>query len=63
MDARLFGLLSEGQVGEYRAIVPAKRHTRAQVAWDKKWGGPVSVHSDGSVLAIRLLPGQRRPRH
>ncbi|MFD4767347.1 hypothetical protein [Streptomyces niveus] len=40
----------------------AKRHTRAQVAWDRKWGGPVSVHSDGSVLAIQLLPGQRRPR-
>ncbi|MFE2749675.1 hypothetical protein ACFXKX_36080 [Streptomyces scopuliridis] len=63
VDARLFRLLSEGQVEEYRAVVHAKRHTRPQLTWDKKWGGPVSVHSDGSVLAIRLLPGQPRPRH
>ncbi|MFE3589574.1 hypothetical protein ACFXOY_18935 [Streptomyces niveus] len=62
VEARLFGLLSEGQVEEYRAIVHAKRHIRPLLAWDKKWGGPVSVHSDGSVLAIRLLPGQRHSR-
>lgn len=35
----------------------------SRLAWDEKWGGPVSVHSDASVLAVRLLPGQRRPRH
>ncbi|MFF3736615.1 LLM class flavin-dependent oxidoreductase [Streptomyces sp. NPDC002566] len=27
-------------------------------AFDKNWGGPVSVHADGSVFALRLLPGQ-----
>ncbi|MGW5234258.1 hypothetical protein ACWEQU_18670 [Streptomyces nodosus] len=59
VDAQLFELLVKGEVEEYRARVHADRHTRPRLAWDKKWGGPVSVHADGSVLAIRLLPGQR----
>ncbi|MGW3385598.1 hypothetical protein [Streptomyces cinereoruber] len=59
VDKELFDLLAEGEVEEYRLRVHAARHTRPQLAWDKKWGGPVSVHADGSVLAIRLLPGQR----
>ncbi|MFD8886829.1 hypothetical protein ACFV0H_30645 [Streptomyces erythrochromogenes] len=62
VDASLFRLLSEGSAEEYRAIVHATRHTRPLLAWDEKWGGPVSVHADGSVLAIRLLPGQRQAR-
>ncbi|MFF2643615.1 hypothetical protein ACFVUB_27700 [Streptomyces niveus] len=51
MDARLFGLLSEGQVEEYRAIAHAKRHTRPQLARDKKWGGPVSPKKLGFFQA------------
>ncbi|MFF0479406.1 hypothetical protein [Streptomyces sp. NPDC004284] len=62
VDAKLFELLTNGQVEEYRAHVHAAQHTRPRLAWDEKWGGPVSVHADGSVLAIRLLPGQRRAR-
>ncbi|MFB7324703.1 hypothetical protein [Streptomyces sp. NPDC056190] len=62
VDAKLFRLISEGGVEEYRAIVHTTRHTRPRLAWDKKWGGPVSIHPDGSVLAIRLLPGERRSR-
>ncbi|MGY5131697.1 hypothetical protein ACWGJW_04690 [Streptomyces nigrescens] len=62
VEARLFNLVSQGRVEEYRASVHAARRTRPRLAWDKKWGGPVSVHADGSVFAIRLLPGQRRAR-
>ncbi|MFJ2895864.1 hypothetical protein ACIO87_13375 [Streptomyces sp. NPDC087218] len=62
MDEELFHLLTAGKAGEYRIRVHAARHTRSRLAWDKKWGGPVSVHADGSVLAIRLLPGQRVKR-
>ncbi|MFJ5636460.1 hypothetical protein ACIQF5_27970 [Streptomyces goshikiensis] len=62
VDTNLFALLAKGQVEEYRAITHATRHTRPQLTWDERWGGPVSVHADGSVLAIRLLPGQRRTR-
>ncbi|MDG9715573.1 hypothetical protein [Streptomyces sp. DH24] len=58
VDKELFGLLMAGKVEEYRGRVHAARHTRPKLAWDKEWGGPVSVHADGSVLAIRLLPGQ-----
>ncbi|MFG3526583.1 hypothetical protein ACGF8B_07550 [Streptomyces sp. NPDC047917] len=62
MDKELFDLLTAGKAEDYRIRVHAARHTRPRLAWDKKWGGPVSVHADGSVLAIRLLPGQRVKR-
>ncbi|MFR9673331.1 hypothetical protein [Streptomyces sp. TR02-1] len=62
VEASLFGLLCERQVDEYRKRVHAARRTLPQLTWDKKWGGPVSLHPDGSVLAIRLLPGQRPTR-
>ncbi|WP_448317039.1 hypothetical protein [Streptomyces sp. CO7] len=58
--AELFDLLSGGSVEKYRLRVHATRHTAPQLAWDKKWGGPVSIHADGSVLAVRLLPGQEQ---
>ncbi|MEU9953424.1 hypothetical protein [Streptomyces sp. NPDC047939] len=47
-----------GDVEEYRALVHASRHVRLRLTFDQGWGGPVSVHADGSVLALRLLPGQ-----
>ncbi|MDG9681846.1 hypothetical protein QC334_03670 [Streptomyces sp. DH18] len=58
MDAEVFRLLARGDVEEYRALVHASRHVRLRLTFDKDWGGPVSVHADGSVLALRLLPGQ-----
>ncbi|WP_328941857.1 hypothetical protein OG259_09500 [Streptomyces sp. NBC_00250] len=53
-------------VGKVKAAVTAddkKRlrlgpRVRPRLTFDKDWGGPVSVHADGSVLALRLLPGQ-----
>ncbi|MFE2637639.1 hypothetical protein ACFXKF_23140 [Streptomyces scopuliridis] len=54
----LFRLLARGDIEEYRAIVHATRHSRPRLTFDKDWGGPVSVHADGSVFALRLLPGQ-----
>ncbi|MFF2943176.1 hypothetical protein ACFVSQ_25380 [Streptomyces niveus] len=61
MDARLFGLLSEGQVEEYRAIAHAKRHTRPQLARDKKWGGPVSPKKLGFFQAAEPEHAARQP--
>ncbi|MGA5198570.1 hypothetical protein [Streptomyces exfoliatus] len=58
VDAEVFRLLARGDVEEYRALVHANRHVRPRLTFDKDWGGPVSLHADGSVLALRLLPGQ-----
>ncbi|MFE7709138.1 hypothetical protein ACFU6I_25820 [Streptomyces sp. NPDC057486] len=58
VDKDVFRLLARGDVEEYRAIVHAGRHTSPRLTFDKDWGGPVSVHADGSVFALRLLPGQ-----
>ncbi|MEX0172858.1 hypothetical protein [Streptomyces sp. LMG1-1-1.1] len=58
VDEEVFRLLARGDVEEYRALVHASRHVRPRLTFDKDWGGPVSVHADGSVLALRLLPGQ-----
>ncbi|MFG2233005.1 hypothetical protein ACGFNX_23855 [Streptomyces sp. NPDC048723] len=58
VDQALFRLLARGDVEEYRAVVHAGRHARLHLTFDKDWGGPVSVHADGSVFALRLLPGQ-----
>ncbi|KDN87432.1 hypothetical protein [Kitasatospora cheerisanensis] len=62
VHTRLFDLLIGGDVAEYRAVVHANRRDRPWVGLDEKWGGPVSVHADGSVLALRVLTdGSRRP--
>ncbi|MFI8514043.1 hypothetical protein ACIGHB_23235 [Streptomyces sp. NPDC085460] len=58
VDQALFQLLARGDIEEYRAVVHAGRDTRPRLIFDKDWGGPVSVHADGSVFALRLLPGQ-----
>lgn len=52
----LFRYLDRGRVEQYRSEVHARRATWPLGAWDSQWDGPVSVHQDGSVLAIRLLP-------
>ncbi|ALO12436.1 hypothetical protein AQF52_6848 [Streptomyces venezuelae] len=58
VDEEVFRLLARGDIEEYRAHVHASRHVRPRLTFDKHWGGPVSVHADGSVFALRLLPGQ-----
>lgn len=63
VDEEVFRLLARGDIEEYRSLVHASRRVRPHLTFDKDWGGPVSVHADGSVLALRLLPGQdEKPR-
>ncbi|WP_329530513.1 hypothetical protein OG568_05300 [Streptomyces sp. NBC_01450] len=56
VHADLFGHLSHGHLEQYRSDVYALRSTWPSDTWDRKWDGPVSIHQDGSVLAIHLLP-------
>ncbi|MGQ7753650.1 hypothetical protein ACUN29_35095 [Streptomyces sp. WC2508] len=63
VDEKVFRLLARGDTKEYRALVHASRHVRPRLTFDKDWGGPVSVHADGSLLALRLLPGQNEEPH
>ncbi|MDF9814146.1 hypothetical protein [Streptomyces sp. SPB162] len=56
MDKHLFRHLAAGRVEQYRTEVHDLRKTWPLLAWDSEWNGPVSVHHDGSVLAIRVLP-------
>ncbi|MER5784456.1 hypothetical protein ABT104_22465 [Streptomyces mobaraensis] len=57
VDATLFDHLAHGRLERYRTEVYARRTTWPQASWDRKWGGPVSIQPDGSVLAMRLLTG------
>lgn len=52
----LFRHLAKGRVEQYRTEIHAQRRTWPLLAWDSEWDGPVSVHQDGSVLAMRVLP-------
>ncbi|MFD4508592.1 hypothetical protein [Streptomyces sp. NPDC058457] len=56
VHADLFGHLSHGRLEQYRGDVYALRSAWPSDTWDEKWDGPVSIHQDGSVLAIHLLP-------
>jgi hypothetical protein len=56
VEADLFDHLANGRVEQYRSEVHARRSTWPLDTWDSTWEGPVSVHQDGSVLAMRLLP-------
>lgn len=52
--ANLFGHLSPGRLEQYRSDVYALRSAWPSDTWDEEWGGPVSIHEDGSVLAMHL---------
>jgi hypothetical protein len=51
----LFRPLDEGRVEQYRREIYARRSTWPRGIWAPRWNGPVSIHPDGSVLAMRLL--------
>ncbi|MFD7585666.1 hypothetical protein ACFV84_09595 [Kitasatospora sp. NPDC059811] len=51
----LFKDLAAGRVEQYRYKAHALRSEWPEEAWDTKWGGPVSLSQDGSVMAIRVL--------
>lgn len=56
-EATLFDHLAHGRVEQYRNEVYARRSAWPRDTWDRRWRGPVSVHPDGTVLAMRLLTG------
>ena len=55
VESGLLELLSDGSVEQYRRKVYERRSSWPNSSWDNAWGGPVSVHPDGTVLAVRLL--------
>ncbi|WP_433471441.1 hypothetical protein [Saccharomonospora azurea] len=52
----LLQLLVEGRVERYRHGVYERRSTWPSGSWSNSWNGPVSIHADGTVLAMRVLP-------
>lgn len=56
VEAGLLKHLTEGRVEQYRREIYSNRRDWPSVSWDSSWGGPVSVHPDGTVLAMRRLP-------
>lgn len=52
----LFDHLAQGRVQQYRREIYANRYDWPNASWDSSWNGPVSVHPDGTVLAMRRLP-------
>ncbi len=57
----LFDLLDHGRVEQYRREIYSHRYAWPRDSWDSSWGGPVSVHLDGTVLAMRRLPRRDNP--
>ncbi|MEV7123895.1 hypothetical protein [Kitasatospora griseola] len=52
----LFKHLARGRLNRYRSEVHARRTSWPTASWDdEEWGGPVSIHPDGSVLALRAF--------
>ncbi len=49
------GRRTPGKVEQHRSTVHSLRGSWPDRTWDPKWGGPVSVHEDGTILAMRLL--------
>ncbi|WP_037294622.1 hypothetical protein [Saccharomonospora azurea] len=52
----LLQLLVEGRVERYRHEVYERRSTWPSGLRSDSWNGPVSIHADGTVLAMRILP-------
>ncbi|MFF1785031.1 hypothetical protein ACFVX9_01015 [Kitasatospora sp. NPDC058243] len=52
----LFEHLVERRLTHYREEAHARRSSWPTATWDDDWDGPVSIHPDGSVLALRVLP-------
>ncbi|MEU1298343.1 hypothetical protein [Streptomyces shenzhenensis] len=60
MAEDLYGLVKQGQVEQYRRMAYDLRS-----AWNGNreaggWSGPISLHADGTVMALSILPVRRR---
>ncbi|MER5195636.1 hypothetical protein ACWD3J_06425 [Streptomyces sp. NPDC002755] len=59
VQKNLFEYLADGgdaqspQVSQWRTQTHHRRSSWPRTGWDSGWGGPVSIHQDGTVLAIR----------
>ncbi|MER5775124.1 hypothetical protein ABT144_12695 [Streptomyces sp. NPDC002039] len=51
----LFDHLRDGRVEQYRHEAHNLRDSWDSDPWDAKWRGPVSLHPDGTVMALRRL--------
>ncbi len=58
----LFHHLRDGRVEQYRRDAHALRSSWRSTRFVDGWDGPVSLHEDGSIMAMSLLPEPRR-RH
>jgi hypothetical protein len=58
----LFNLLVKGRLEQYRREIYDRRSSWPSPSANESWGGPVSIHPDGTVLAMRLLPDPSCPR-
>lgn len=50
---------AHADITELRSKIHARRNSRPRTAWDTEWGGPVSIHQDGTALAIRVVHVER----
>lgn len=48
------------QVSQWRAQTHSRRSSLPRTGWDSDWGGPVSIHQDDTVLAIRPVSVTKR---
>ncbi|MFD4242813.1 hypothetical protein ACFWP3_14600 [Streptomyces sp. NPDC058525] len=60
MDSRLYELIKDGRVEDYRKAAYELRSTRHDPNEAEKWNGPISFHDDGTVMALSILPVRRR---
>ncbi|KQX56246.1 hypothetical protein ASE09_26605 [Streptomyces sp. Root66D1] len=59
-DTRLYGLISEGRVKEYRQAAYEIRSALPSAEEASKWNGPISFHEDGTVKTLSILPVRSR---
>ncbi|MEU6754909.1 hypothetical protein [Streptomyces sp. NPDC046685] len=60
MDSRLYELLKDGHVEEYRKAAYELRSTRRNTHAVENWNGPISFHDDGTVMTLSILPIRRK---
>ncbi|MEU3571251.1 hypothetical protein AB0E96_22935 [Kitasatospora sp. NPDC036755] len=61
IDADLFEDLAKGRLDQYRNTIYRDWQHQQLITWDPDWNGPVSVDSDGTVLAIHSVDIRSAP--
>ncbi|MFF6976281.1 hypothetical protein ACFZAV_00765 [Streptomyces sp. NPDC008343] len=60
MVPELYELIRKGRVEEYRKSAYELRSKMNNTDAAGKWGGPISFHGDGTVMALSILPIRKR---